>query len=360
MRFIFDEPNLQQQEFTLPLGRTLIGSEERVDTDVKLLDNQNPDYYLVISLPAVSINHALVTYSGFDVFIRDLDSAAGTFVDGQRLPVGKRVELYPGARIGIGTHIQLLLEDDSAPVEKKESLPPIRLSDFDPIDLVPAKIEPIPYHGRVPPGCAIDSLHFLNFLPEIYQPSGQAGDNAIHIQFTTPPTDFLSRFLAIFESIYLPLDWTVSHADLFLDPKTATIGYIDWMEQWFGIPFARNWSLEKRRKLLLVAEALYAMRGTKWALEEVLTIYTGEKPMIDENVDTLAPFDFNVSVNLKQLDVTGTEIMSASKSTNLSNPEERRDESIRKVEPIRKTIAEIIEHFKPVHTRCREIILVSQ
>jgi pSer/pThr/pTyr-binding forkhead associated (FHA) protein len=56
----------------------------------------------------VSRRHALVTVVGVRVFVADLDSTNGTFVNGERLTAAPR-EVHPGDRIGLGSACHLVL-----------------------------------------------------------------------------------------------------------------------------------------------------------------------------------------------------------------------------------------------------------
>jgi P2-related tail formation protein len=44
------------------------------------------------------------------------------------------------------------------------------------------------------------------------------------------------------------------------------------------------------------AHAIYARRGTRWALSRVIEIYTGQVPLIDDTDTSLEPFTFRVTL----------------------------------------------------------------
>jgi phage tail-like protein len=137
----------------------------------------------------------------------------------------------------------------------------------------------------IPPGLDRYSRRYLEYLPPIYH------------------TDFMSRFLALFEAILMPVEWTVDGFDMFLDPETAPAGFLPWLQNWFLIAFDDTWSDEKRRTFLLEAHKIYARRGTKWALARMLEIYLGQKPDIDDDSQQLEPLTFLVRIPLPESSV---------------------------------------------------------
>lgn len=52
--------------------------------------------------PYVGRNHAKITVIGSDVYLEDLNSTNGTYIDGQRLEVGKAIKLCTENIIGLG------------------------------------------------------------------------------------------------------------------------------------------------------------------------------------------------------------------------------------------------------------------
>lgn len=129
---------------------------------------------------------------------------------------------------------------------------------------------------EVPPGLGNHSIRYINYLPEIYK------------------SDFVSRFLAMLESVLMPVEWTIDNIDLMLDPDTTVKSFLPWLAQWFGVTFDATWSEEKQRLFLKDAHQLYAMRGTKWAMARTLSIYTGQEVEIVDLDDDDNPFLFKV------------------------------------------------------------------
>jgi phage tail-like protein len=284
------------QTFDIPHGRSIIGRQAGVDI---VLDEQ-----------LISRRHAQIECDEAGCTITDLKSSNGTVVNKTRLRPGDPVPLNPGDVIEVGsfvlTYDQVTVEVPSEP----EPLPPEPLAKPEP----PAGPEPGPEpepapepkvkakaktteppppapppsppepNGRPdpaytpPPGLSLDDSRYLQYLPDIYH------------------TPFMKRFLALFESIYAPIEWTADNFDLYLHPQTAPADFLPWLANWFDITFDKSWSEEQQRTLLTEAHQIYARRGTKWALSRVLEIYTGHTPQIDDSSDDLDPFTFTVTL----------------------------------------------------------------
>lgn len=81
------------REFTLRIGENTVG---RQDADVLLTHN------------TVSRKHAVVTVEDGKVYVEDIGSTNGTFVDGRKLDPGQRVELANGAEVVFGNQSLIL------------------------------------------------------------------------------------------------------------------------------------------------------------------------------------------------------------------------------------------------------------
>jgi phage tail-like protein len=142
-----------------------------------------------------------------------------------------------------------------------------------------------PEEELVPLGLTIKSQRLINYLPGIYH------------------TDFMSRFLGIFEAILTPVEWNINNFDLFLSPQTCPSAFIPWLANWFEVVFDDTWSEGKRRNFLQEAHKIYAMRGTKKALSRTLEIYTGSTPEIDDLAEDLEPHTFRVTLPIRESDI---------------------------------------------------------
>jgi hypothetical protein len=78
----------RDKRFDIPLGQTTVGRSE--------------DANIVLSSPQISRFHALFERNGHAVWLTDLNSTNGTYVNEHRLESNQRVMLYLGDRIRFG------------------------------------------------------------------------------------------------------------------------------------------------------------------------------------------------------------------------------------------------------------------
>lgn len=228
----------------------------------------------------VSRFHARLDTIASECEITDLDSSNGTFVNGEKLTARVPQLLRHNDQLKIGI-FELRFEQIEVPVEEQQVEAEVRAAappEEPPPPPPPAIPEPAPQDYSPPPGLSIYSQRLINYLPAIYQ------------------TDFMARFLGIFEAILLPLEWNIDNFDLFLSPKTSPSSFLPWLASWGEVGFDATWSEAQRRAYLTDAYEIYARHGTKWALSRVLEIYTGVKPEIDDLADGIDPHVFRVTV----------------------------------------------------------------
>jgi phage tail-like protein len=256
----------------------------------------------------VSRQHASIICTASGCQITDLDSSNGTYVDGEKLIPNIASALIPGSAVKIGSYTMQLRqivvqeeiekppeakpEDEVIPAKEiKQDKPsaqvkkartrkrsPSGKGKLPPVPPAPSDISVPPDY--IPPGLSIHSQKLIQYLPGIYH------------------TEFMARFLGLFETILTPIEWNVENFDLFLNPATAPAAFLPWLAQWFDITFESAWTESQRRSLLKDAHMLYARRGTRWALSRILEILTGYKPTIIDEGDDLPDFTFKVILPL--------------------------------------------------------------
>lgn len=108
---------------------------------------------------------------------------------------------------------------------------------------------------------------YLNFLPEIYQQS-----------------DFLGRFLTIFEQAFAPTMDTMDAFWAYLDPLTAPKALLPFLAEWVAWPLTETLTLKQQRRLIRHAAEIYQWRGTRRGLQLALSLVTG-LPQHDRHIE---------------------------------------------------------------------------
>jgi phage tail-like protein len=106
----------------------------------------------------------------------------------------------------------------------------------------------------------------INYLPAIYADS-----------------DFMRRFLLIFESVSGPIDSMIENIAYYFDPRTTPEELLPWLATWVNIALDDSWPVERRRSLVQEAVHLFRWRGTRRGLIDYLQVYAGVEPEITEN-----------------------------------------------------------------------------
>ncbi len=288
-RLIVSGPEISETVDLLPGKVVVIGRQAGSD--------------LRLNNPIVSRQHAQVECSAQGCQVMDLGSANGSSLDGQPLAPNTPAPMKNGSKIEIGP-FQIVLEEIAvepapSPTPKAAPKPPPKKEPPKPKAEPPKPPiqppQPPPGDGRPeidysqpPPGLSRNRSRYLDFLPGIYQ------------------TDFMARFLAIFESVLTPIEWNVDNFDMYLNPETTPNGFLPWLANWFSVSFDSTWSEKQRRRLLLESHDIFARRGTKWALSRVLEIYLDLEPEILDLEKDAEPFTFTVKIPLAESEVDRT------------------------------------------------------
>jgi phage tail-like protein len=296
------------------------GSRRTVPLEGKLTIGRQAGNDLALNDQHVSRQHAVIACREDTCRVTDLESSNGTYLNGERVPPNAPLPLEPGATLQIGPFkLQLIARTVAPPPaeatpEPKQDIqaeaepepepqpqpreaapaveddepkapPPAATGSMPPPEPPPPPVEKEEAPPDLPPGLGLHSRTLVNYLPGIYQ------------------TEFMSRFLALFEAILSPLEWTIDNFDLYLDPGTAPTGFLPWLATWFDLTFDPTWTEVQRREILDDAHRIYARRGTRWALSRVLEIYTGERPTIVDTGPDLDPFNFRVVLPLRMAEL---------------------------------------------------------
>jgi len=112
---------------------------------------------------------------------------------------------------------------------------------------------------------------YLRYLPAVYQEDAAS-------------RDFLERYLSLFETFLWAEDMEIGQIARYFDAEATPGEFLSWLATWVAAIFDESWQEEKKRKFLQNAVELYKKRGTKEGLTELIEIYTGDTPMIVENL----------------------------------------------------------------------------
>lgn len=107
---------------------------------------------------------------------------------------------------------------------------------------------------------------YLKYLPALYSES-----------------EFIGRFLMIFESVLGPLEAMVDNMAFYFDPGVSPQELLPWLASWTRVEVDPSWSKERQREFVRSAPWLFQWRGTRRGLREFLRLYTGVEPQISED-----------------------------------------------------------------------------
>lgn len=250
---------------------------------------RTPDNDVQLPETKVSRHHARLLVEGDRIHILDLNSTNGTFVQDERLLPNQPQGLGFGQEFRIGSY-SLRLEpgevSEKPASPRPEPAQPVQapgirlgLTDAPVLPPEPPEPPPPPLDGRSEYdkafGLLRDRSRYLQYLPPIYE------DHA-----------FLGLFLLAFEGVLLPVEQAVDNFDLYLQPRTTPLLFLDQLASWLGTTLDEKWPENKRRLVVAEAAHLFRSRGTRRGLSRHLQIYTDVVPEISEPADK--PHHFHV------------------------------------------------------------------
>ncbi|MGN1041778.1 MAG: phage tail protein [Acutalibacteraceae bacterium] len=115
-------------------------------------------------------------------------------------------------------------------------------------------------------------ISFIDYLPEVYREKQDS-------------SSFFSRFLGIFQSLYVDLEDKMDYVASNFDTEKNAKDFLDWMASWFSVKNATIWGEEKLRKLIKKCVKIYKIKGTKKAISQIVEEYVGVEPIIVEQFD---------------------------------------------------------------------------
>ena len=94
--------------------------------------------------------------------------------------------------------------------------------------------------------------------------------------------EVISQFLMLFESFHRPHDQRIDDMHHYLDPRIMPRDLLPWFAGWADLAMDARLSEARQRQLLRSAIRLYRQRGTTRGVREIIEIYTGVTPDINE------------------------------------------------------------------------------
>ena len=95
--------------------------------------------------------------------------------------------------------------------------------------------------------------------------------------------DMAQRWCAGLDDVLAPVPATLDSFWAYLDPKIAPVDFVEWLAGWVGLDLDQTWDEARRRELVTSAHRLYDARGTVAGLSDLIELYTGVRPDIDDS-----------------------------------------------------------------------------
>jgi phage tail-like protein len=256
---------------------------------IKLMIGRTPDNDLALPAAQVSRRHAEIQIEKEGPVLTDLGSVNGTFIGGLRLLPHQPRLLTDGEVFEIGPY--LIFYRSPQPIE--------------PVGIVtPDELNRTIEQKREPTASLRTAIAEEVLLPALIKPPRQTwpaelttreADSAYlrHLPAVFQDSDFLRRFLLIFEQIWEPMEQRQDEIAMYFDPRTCPASLLDWLASWLDLKINPDWPEGRMRALLADAVELYRWRGTKYGLVRMIEICTGQ---VVEITETEAPFVFHIKL----------------------------------------------------------------
>jgi phage tail-like protein len=286
------------QRFPLRAGTIAIGSA--------------PDNDLVLEGDDIAPYHLRIICDEGGAWAIDLGGNVGTFLNMVRLPANARRGLRDGDILRVGGYFLRFTQPATVgePASRIEPEPATQPPQGPRPPVLPPDIA-----ARVPPRVAaqLPAGEAVRRLPGNVPPRLRPGERRLvdgastYMQYMPPiyhDTEFMGRFLLIFESILDPLERTIDQMHLYFDPRVTPEGLLPWLATWVDLVLNEKWPIDRRRELVRSAAELYRWRGTRRGLSDFIRIYSGVAPTIQEpgpslrGAQALAPHVFRVILEL--------------------------------------------------------------
>lgn len=116
--------------------------------------------------------------------------------------------------------------------------------------------------------------------------------------------------MAIFESIFYDIDFTIDHISRYFDTYKTPPEFLSWLGSWLDVSMDEDWPEDKKRLFIRNAVSMYKKRGTREGLELSIELFTGKKPFIVERFQAFKECTGSISqpcINEKTISVPSQE-----------------------------------------------------
>jgi|GEM_PF-1055469 len=181
---------------------------------------------------------------------------------------------------------------------------------------------------------------------DVYFPR-QSYTSELPVIFQRTDNGFLTNYLSLFQTLIEQTDQHISTAPRTLEASMSSGSSLRWLLGWLGIDSEDYWSEEQLRELLIHAPKLSNMRGTRYAIETLVKIYTGYRPIILE-YDDIKPFKENIELR----DVVDRLYVTDPHTFNVLVKADVVDTELKRI-----TLQHILDKYKPVFSICKLVVL---
>jgi phage tail-like protein len=92
------------------------------------------------------------------------------------------------------------------------------------------------------------------------------------------------RLCAGLDEVLAPVPATLDSFWAYLDPMVAPLDFVEWLADWVGLELDQTWPEDRRRDLVANGIELYERRGTARGLADLIELYVGVRPTIDDGM----------------------------------------------------------------------------
>ena len=97
---------------------------------------------------------------------------------------------------------------------------------------------------------------------------------------------YTQAFCEALDTVLAPVLLTLDSIPAYFDPDLAPADFVEWLATWVGLEIDENWPLEHQRELLARTVDLYSRRGTTQGITDVIALYTGIEPTLEDSGGT--------------------------------------------------------------------------